>query len=136
MKSRVIVAAVIEKKGKILLGRKEKDRGPYPNKWLIPGGGVNLGDESLVEALSREVLEETGLKIEKLENLFFDEDYQPDKNHEMTHYIFLTFKVTPVDCDAIAGDDLEQVCWFDKVDLSGLELSDITVKLFKLLNLL
>ncbi|HSX08713.1 MAG TPA: hypothetical protein VLF93_01000 [Candidatus Saccharimonadales bacterium] len=37
MKARVIVTTLIEKEGKILLGKKLKDVGPYPNTWHLPG---------------------------------------------------------------------------------------------------
>ena len=42
MNCRVVVSAVIEKGSAVLLGRKPKDFGPYPNTWHLPGGGLNL----------------------------------------------------------------------------------------------
>lgn len=33
------------------------------NRWLLPGGHVEAGDESILAAAAREVLEETGLRV-------------------------------------------------------------------------
>src|ERR1700722_3306197 len=100
MKARIVVTTLIEKNGKILLGQKPKDVGPYPNTWHLPGGGVNLENESLEDAVRREVKEETGLEIEKMERVSFDEDYERDKRGDMTHYLFLVYKVIPKSMDA------------------------------------
>jgi 8-oxo-dGTP diphosphatase len=57
MEPRIRVSAILRWQGRILLLRHEKATGEV---WLLPGGGVRLG-ESLVDALQRELLEETGL---------------------------------------------------------------------------
>lgn len=92
MKSRVIVSAIIEKDGKILLGQKPQNVGPYPNTWHLPGGGASLGEESLEEALQREIKEEVGITVKDITRIGFDEDYERDKHGEMTHYIFLVYE--------------------------------------------
>jgi ADP-ribose pyrophosphatase YjhB (NUDIX family) len=57
LEPRVRVSAILRREGRVLLCRQEKDGDEY---WLLPGGGVNLG-ESLVEALKRELEEELGI---------------------------------------------------------------------------
>ena len=62
---RDIVAAVIfSKDNKILLGMKDPKDLIYANTWGIPGGGIEEG-ETKIQALIREVMEETGIKIEE-----------------------------------------------------------------------
>lgn len=131
MKARVVVTTLIEKNGKILLGQKPKDIGPYPNTWHLPGGGVDIENESLEDAVRREIHEETGLEVKKMERVNFDEDYEPDKKGEMTHYIFLVYKVMPVSMDAKAADDLIELRWFNKSELKKLSLTRPSVKFFK-----
>ena len=71
------------------MGKPPKGVGPYPDTWHIPGGGVELGKESLIEALRREVKEETNIEITDIIPIGFSEDREPNKHGEMTHYIFL-----------------------------------------------
>ena len=134
MKSRVIVAAVIEKDGKILFGKKKENIGPYPNTWHLPGGGVKLGEESLDEALIREVNEETGLDVEIISRISFDDGYEPDKNGEMTHYVFLVTLVKPVSNTLKAADDIVEVKWLEKSKIKDIHLPNPTVKVFKILG--
>jgi ADP-ribose pyrophosphatase YjhB (NUDIX family) len=54
---RVRVSAILRWRGRILLCRHDKGAGEV---WLLPGGGVQAG-ESLLDALQRELWEETGL---------------------------------------------------------------------------
>jgi 8-oxo-dGTP diphosphatase len=57
---RIRVGVLIRRDGEVLLVRHEK--GPH-SYWLVPGGGVDSG-ETMVEAAARELLEETGLRVE------------------------------------------------------------------------
>ncbi|WP_170289362.1 NUDIX domain-containing protein [Metabacillus lacus] len=64
-------AALIFKESKVLLAK-----GPNTEKWMIPGGLVEL-NEFLSQTVIREAKEETGLKIvpRKLLNVFTGEDF-------------------------------------------------------------
>jgi ADP-ribose pyrophosphatase YjhB (NUDIX family) len=57
LEPRIRVSAILRWQGRILLIRHVKPSGEV---WLLPGGGVRLG-ESLLVALRRELQEETGL---------------------------------------------------------------------------
>ena len=54
---RIRVSAILRWRGGILLIRHEK---PDREAWLLPGGGVHIG-ESLTDALQRELFEEVGI---------------------------------------------------------------------------
>src|SRR3954451_4124928 len=65
----VTVDAVIvtrEERPRVLLIRRKHD--PFAGQWAIPGGFVNM-DESLDDAVRRELQEETGVKASRLEQL-------------------------------------------------------------------
>jgi len=134
MKSRVIVVGLVEKNGSILLGKKPGNTGPYPNTWHNPGGGINLDKESLEEALKREIREETGIEIQNIEQLGFDEDNEPDKHGEMTHYIFLAFRAKWLSGEIMAGDDMKELKWVKKDELKNLFFNRPAKKLLKKLN--
>ena len=55
---RIRVCAVLRWHGRVLLCRHEK---PGKEYWLLPGGGVEVG-ESLLDALHRELVEEVGIE--------------------------------------------------------------------------
>ncbi|NMC36141.1 NUDIX domain-containing protein [Candidatus Beckwithbacteria bacterium] len=135
MKARVIVTAVIEKKGQILFGWQKQGRGPYPNTWHLPGGGVNLEDESLEKALKREIMEETNLEIDDIKPIGFDEDYT-QSNGQDVHYVFLSFSCQVKAGEAKASDDLAEVKWVKKEDIKNLKLPKPSVRLFKKLHIL
>jgi ADP-ribose pyrophosphatase YjhB (NUDIX family) len=132
MKYRLNAVCIIEKDDKILLGRKAPEVGPYPGKWLIPGGGINPETESLDEAMAREVFEETHLVVTKFERMFFNEDVA-QKNGEETRLIFLYYKITDVADWSVAqaGDDLVEIAWFAHKELSKIPIPPVSERLYK-----
>lgn len=59
--------AVIKKDGRILIAKREK-AGPLENQWEFPGGKIEPG-ETPEECVRREVFEELGLTIERVDFL-------------------------------------------------------------------
>jgi 8-oxo-dGTP pyrophosphatase MutT (NUDIX family) len=54
-----------------------KDRSAPP-RWTTPGGGVDPGEDHVVAGL-RELREETGLALDRLDAPFFAADFDPDQ---------------------------------------------------------
>lgn len=136
MKSRLIVAVIVKKGEKYLLGRKPNNQGPYPNTWHLLGGGVNLDQEKLEEAVAREIREESGIEVKDIQRVSFDEDYEPDKHGEMTHYVFLVYQADYKSGRAKAEDDIKEIKWFTALELKNIPLTRPSVKLFKELQLI
>ncbi|HRP36891.1 MAG TPA: NUDIX domain-containing protein [Candidatus Dojkabacteria bacterium] len=57
-------AFIINDEGEILIVKRDKEL-IYVNKWDVPGGKLD-NDETLFEALNREIKEEVGLKLDKI----------------------------------------------------------------------
>jgi mutator protein MutT len=55
-----VVAAIIEREGKILIGRRKAEQS-HPLQWEFPGGKVEPG-ETPAQALGRELEEELGIR--------------------------------------------------------------------------
>ncbi len=134
METRVIVSAIIEKEGKLLFGRKPRDRCPYPNTWHLLGGGVEQG-ESILDAIKREVKEESGISLTNIKPISFDEDCEPNKHGVTMHYIFLVFSATYKSGKLKPGDDIAELTWVEKSALPKTQLNRPTIKLFKKLKL-
>lgn len=130
MKTRVVVTTLVENGNSILFGKKKANVGPYPNTWHLIGGGVNEG-ESVIEAAKREIKEEAGIEVDIINSLGFDEDFEPNKDGEITHYIFLIFQGKYVSGELKPDDDIEYLEWIPKSKLSTLKLNRPTIKYFK-----
>jgi len=65
---KVVAAVIFDKKGRILVSQRALNAKLYPGKWQVPGGKVESG-ENYLEALKREVKEETDLEIVSINNL-------------------------------------------------------------------
>jgi len=56
------VAAIIVRNSRLLICQRRRDKA-FPLKWEFPGGKVEAG-ESLADALTREISEELGVRVE------------------------------------------------------------------------
>jgi 8-oxo-dGTP diphosphatase len=111
------VGAVVVDHDRLLLVKRA--RGWATGRWAVPGGKVELG-ESLAEALTRELREETGLDGVCGPLVGWAEIVEPE-----AHFVVLDFEVTLVtDRDPIAGDDAAEVRWVDLPDVAELDLVD------------
>ena len=88
----------------ILLIRR--GRSPARGRWSVPGGRVEH-DETLAEAVVRELYEETGL-VGICEGLVG----WVERIGEGHHYVILDFRTTILgDIEPVAGDDAAEAAW-------------------------
>ena len=74
---------VIRDDGKIAIFNKSNK-----NEYKLPGGGLE-GEEKPEEAFKREVLEETGCKVEIIETLGTTEEYKSLNNFKQISYVYV-----------------------------------------------
>jgi len=111
------VGAIAVLDGQLLLIRR--GHGPAAGMWSVPGGRVEL-DELLVQAVVREVLEETNLEAVCGELVGWVERFVDGR-----HFVILDFEVTVLDpSTARAGSDAAEVAWVPLEDVGDLALVD------------
>jgi 8-oxo-dGTP diphosphatase len=91
---------------------------PFQGDWAFPGGFVDM-DESLLQAATRELAEETGLKDIQLEQFYTFGDVHRDPRHRTITIVYYGFApdILP---QLTAGDDAGQAAWFPLDDLPHL----------------
>jgi len=107
------VAAVIVKKSdpkKVLLTRRAIE--PFKDKWCLPGGHIEAM-ESAQEAISREVMEETDIRINPTFFRYFDEII-PDIDHHNVVLVFVGIDTIDGDSDEkYSNEEVSEKKWFD-----------------------
>lgn len=120
----VIVNAVIEKEGKILVSQRSFEEGHEGGKWTIPGGKIDKSEgvvfKIVEKTCAREVMEETGVKIsDKIElidnNTFIRSNGQ--------HVIALICLCHWESGEAKALEDTIGVQWITKEELDNFDFA-------------
>jgi ADP-ribose pyrophosphatase YjhB (NUDIX family) len=130
MEPRVRVAVCLTAAERLLLVAHRKGAHRY---WLLPGGGVEVG-ETLVEAARREVREETGLDPEIGRLLIVCDAIEPGGRHLVNLVFAATAGVAPPPSGSpgsrvtLPGSEppsdpaIDEVRWVSRDELLGLEL--------------
>jgi len=129
----VDAAVFRKKKGSFEILLIQRDGPPFEGKWALPGGFVDM-DETLEEAIARELEEETSLRNLDLKQLHA---FSTPGRDPRGHTISVVFWGTLAQEQQVkAGDDARNAKWFDAGQLPDLAFDhDEIVKLaFKNLN--
>lgn len=114
MKKKVkVIAAIIENEYNEILCALRSPQMTLPNMWEFPGGKVEK-DESIKDALEREIFEELDCRVEALEVF-----------HENTHeYEDIVVNLVCMKCKIIEGiptsNEHSELIWFRKENLESL----------------
>ena len=113
----VAVGAIVRQADELLLVRRGRE--PAVGEWSVPGGRVEPG-EMLVEAVSRELLEETGLRGVCGPFVGWVERIGGDR-----HFVILDFEATVTgDPTPTAGSDASEARWWPVSEVARLQLVD------------
>lgn len=109
-------AVVRDADGRFLLVLRTKE--PEAGVWTVPGGSVESG-ESFAQAAAREVLEETGLVVRVLHELWtVDVPFGDDAVYEIHDFL-----AAPVSGRLQAGDDAGDARWFTPGEMRDIPLT-------------
>jgi 8-oxo-dGTP diphosphatase len=109
----VAVGVVYNQQGEVLVGQRTvKDL--YFRKWEFPGGKLESG-ETVEQALSRELLEETGISIVASESLMLVEHDYPDRHVRLHVHTIRQFQgdACPQEGQALKWVTLEELNQLD-----------------------
>jgi len=118
----ILVNALVEKDGKLLISRRSLNETHEPGKWTIPGGKVDETSGNvwniIEETLAKEVLEETGVKISDDVSLIANNTFIRTTGHHVVVLIFLCHWESG---QAMALEDTTDVRWITEKDLDNLK---------------
>ena len=124
VKGRVLVsvAAVIEGKGHEILFIREADV-PYHDWWVVPGGYLKP-EESLKEALVREVKEETGLEVLPTRLIGVYDDFF-SKEDEPTRHVIIAYEAIVVDGRIVFSQEAKAYTWLSVEEALRSQVPDV-----------
>ena len=96
----------------------QRDKPPAAGSWALPGGFVEV-DETLADAARRELHEETGLSVERVEQLRVFDAVDRDPRERILSVLFLAF-VPHADRNIRGADDARSAAWFPLSELPEL----------------
>ena len=116
------VSAAIIRDGKVLVVRRA--RKPALGIYTLPGGGVETG-ETLMQAVTREVREETSLIVEPVVLAGHREAIARDAQGRVErHFVILCFAARWLSGEPELNEELDDARWLDPAELSGLHTTE------------
>jgi 8-oxo-dGTP diphosphatase len=121
------VSAAIVRDGKVLVVRRA--RKPALGLYTMPGGVVEAG-ETLVQAVTREVREETALEIEPVALAGHREAIMRDREGKVErHFIILCFASRWRAGEPVLNEELDDARWLAPAELAGLRTTEGLAKI-------
>jgi 8-oxo-dGTP diphosphatase len=123
------VGGVVIADGRALLIRR--GHAPLEGEWSIPGGTLEVG-EALLDAVGRELAEETGIEvrvgdlIEVFERIFPDGEGRPKY-----HFVILDYLCEAIRGTARPGSDVTDVAWAAESELPKYSLTPTATRVVK-----
>jgi 8-oxo-dGTP diphosphatase len=116
------VSAAIIRDGKVLVVRRARQ--PALGIYTLPGGAVETG-ETLMQAVSREVREETALDIEPVTLAGHREAIVRDAQGRVErHFVILCFAARWRSGEPVLNEELDDARWLEPAALAGLRTTE------------
>ncbi len=111
----------------VLLVRRHKE--PGKGLWSVPGGGVEVG-ETQMDAVKREVFEETGVECSVIKFLSTYDVIIPDASNNIEYHFLLNHYLTKAETEKIRFEVPEaEVSWYKLDALPVEEMPPVIIEL-------
>jgi mutator protein MutT len=122
------VGGVVVQDGQVLIVKRAHE--PRKGEWSLPGGIVELG-ETLVEALKRELKEETGLEVDVGDVVeVFDRVHRLDGRIQY-HFVIVDYLCRPIGGTLCASDDAEDVAWVASGEIERYGVNEFAARVIR-----
>ena len=126
------VSCAVTRGDAVLLVRRGRE--PAKGRWGLPGGAVEAG-ETLLEAVRREVREETGIAIGEPRFLHHHEVIERAGGRVRFHYLIAVHAAEAVGAaEPAAGDDADEARFVTAGEQAALDITDGTLRTLRLLR--
>jgi ADP-ribose pyrophosphatase YjhB (NUDIX family) len=122
------VGGVVVQDGRAVLVKRAHE--PRKGEWSLPGGTVELG-ETLIEAVMREIKEETGLDVEVGDIVeVFDRVHRLEGRIQY-HFVIVDYLCHPIGGTLQAGDDAAEVAWVAVDEIEGYGVNEFATRVIR-----
>src|SRR5919109_2274177 len=122
------VGGVVVQDGQALIVKRAHE--PRKGEWSLPGGIVELG-ETLVEALKRELKEETGLDVEVGEVVEVFDRIHRIEGRIQYHFVIVDYVCRPVAGRLQAADDADDVAWVREDEIERYGVNEFAARVIR-----
>lgn len=123
-------ALIRDDAGRVLMVRTHK----WGHRWGIPGGKIRRG-ESSVEALKREIREETALEVDDIRFVLVQDCIDSTEFQRPEHFLLLNYVVHRKSGTVVLNDEAEEFRWVTPAEALAIDLNQPTrVLLIEALN--
>lgn len=112
-------AIILNKEGKFLVLRRSKTASAKPLSWDLPGGVLDFGEDP-VKGIIREIKEETGITIKKIEPFDIEARIAPNKEFWVT----IAYKTQCGSQDVKLSFEHDEFRWLSLKEFLKLESSE------------
>jgi phosphoglycolate phosphatase len=114
-------ALIYNDAGQVLMIQTHK----WSNRWGIPGGKIKANEPAL-EALRREVREETALELRDIRFELVQDCIEPPEFYKRAHFLLLNYTAEATGTDVVLNDEAETYRWVTPDDAAALDLNGPT----------
>src|SRR5258706_5517828 len=118
-------ALIFRQNGQVLMVRTHK----WSNLWGIPGGKIKWGEPSL-DALRREIKEETDLSIEQIEFILVQDCIHSKEFYRDAHFVLLNYRCRCAGADKVVlNEEAREFCWVTVAEALEMQINEPTRRL-------